>query len=157
MTDPNPNLAQAAANPSLDTLSPQAPAVNAEVTPPSTIILRAPSIYQKPDSASNKGNWAPPPLQWLERTWSVTHSTLPMWRKAKNVTITYKLIEPGSTGGVVLIDDEVCSEPTQKTWLPQPKSIKGVDTPVPGVEAAWNWRGKGLLKIASSHWGKSVV
>ncbi len=50
------------------------------------------------------------------------------------------------------MDDEVCSEPTQKTWLPQPKSIKGVDTPVPGYEAAWNWRGRGWLKIASSHW-----
>lgn len=34
--------------------------------------------------------------------------------------------------------------------MPQPKSVKGIDTP--DGEGAWNWRGKGLLKIASSHW-----
>ena len=34
--------------------------------------------------------------------------------------------------------------------MPQPKSIKGIDTP-DGV-GAWNWRGKGWLKIATSHW-----
>ena len=34
--------------------------------------------------------------------------------------------------------------------MPQPKSIKGIDTP--DGDGAWNWRGKGWLKIASSHW-----
>lgn len=36
--------------------------------------------------------------------------------------------------------------------MPQPKQIHGVDTPDPSIPAAWNWRGKGLLKVASSHW-----
>jgi hypothetical protein len=73
-----------------------------------------------------------------------------MWRKAKNVRITYKIIPPSTPSGPTLLDDEVCSEPTQKTLMPQPKSIKGIDTP--DGEGAWNWRGKGWLKIASSHW-----
>lgn len=34
--------------------------------------------------------------------------------------------------------------------MPQPKSIKGIDTP--DGDGAWNWRGKGWLKVASSHW-----
>jgi hypothetical protein len=34
--------------------------------------------------------------------------------------------------------------------MPQPKAIRGVDTP--DGEGAWAWRGKGLLKIASSNW-----
>ena len=40
--------------------------------------------------------------------------------------------------------------PTKKTLLPQPKSIKGIDTP--DGDGAWNWRGRGWLKVASSHW-----
>ncbi|PQE20716.1 glycosyl hydrolase family 43 protein [Rutstroemia sp. NJR-2017a WRK4] len=34
--------------------------------------------------------------------------------------------------------------------MPQPKSIHGIDTP--DGDGAWNWRGKGWLKVASSHW-----
>jgi hypothetical protein len=73
-----------------------------------------------------------------------------MWRKAKNVRITYKIIPPASVSGLTLLDDEVTSEPTARTLLPQPKSIRGIDTP--SGEGAWNWRGRGWLKIASSHW-----
>lgn len=67
-----------------------------------------------------------------------------MWRKAKNVRITYKIL-PGE-----LLDDTVESVPTQKSWMPQPREIKGVDTP--DGEGAWAWRGRGLLKVASSRW-----
>ncbi|KAG4429741.1 hypothetical protein IFR05_014775 [Cadophora sp. M221] len=129
-----------------------------EIPIPTTIILRAPSVYNKEaqtGSGAGGNTWHPPPLAWLERTWTVTHSTLPMWRKAKNVRITYKLLPPGSSSSEpVLIDDEVTSEPTAETWLPQPKSIRGVDTPDPSVPGggAWNWRGRGWLRIASSHW-----
>ncbi len=34
--------------------------------------------------------------------------------------------------------------------MPQPSQIHGIDTP-DGL-GAWRWRGKGLLKIASSRW-----
>ena len=112
------------------------------------ISLRTASKYNSKSPAST--SFAAPPLEWLQGTWSVTHSTLPMWRKAKNVRITYKIIPPASASAPALLDDEVTSEPTQRTLLPQPKSIRGVDTP--DGEGAWNWRGRGWLKIASSHW-----
>ncbi|CZS96431.1 hypothetical protein WAI453_009957 [Rhynchosporium graminicola] len=137
---------------------------NTGVQTPTTVTLRTPSTYRKDvqaGSTEETNTWQPPSLNWLARTWTVTHSTLPMWRKAKNVRITYKLFPcPSSTSSSpdvdkdTLIDDEVTSEPTAKTLLPQPKSICGIDTPdhsVPGG-GAWNWRGKGWLKIASSHW-----
>jgi hypothetical protein len=38
----------------------------------------------------------------------------------------------------------------QRTLLPQPKAIRGVDTP--DGDGAGAWRGRGLLKIASSRW-----
>jgi hypothetical protein len=112
------------------------------------ISLRSATKYKVklPTSAS----FTAPPLEWLQGTWSVTHSTLPMWRKAKNVRITYKIIPPTDPSGPTLLDDVVSSEPTERTLLPQPKSIRGVDTP--DGEGAWNWRGRGWLKIASSHW-----
>jgi hypothetical protein len=73
-----------------------------------------------------------------------------MWRKAKNVRITYKILPAATAGGEVCLDDTVESVPTQKTWMPQPKAIRGVDTP--DGDGAWAWRGKGLLKVASSKW-----
>lgn len=132
-----------------------------------TITVDTPDSYNLSGSATSRGvslrsaskyttktqspiSFVAPPLEWLQGTWSVTHSTLPMWRKAKNVRITYKIIPPTSPSGPTLLDDEVTSEPTRRTLFPQPKSIRGVDTP--DGEGAWNWRGKGWLKIASSHW-----
>jgi hypothetical protein len=122
-----------------------AAAAQSSTTP---ISLRSPIKYHSklPSSTSFKA----PALEWLEGTWSVTHSTLPMWRKAKNVRITYKIIPPKSPSDPVLLDDEVASEPTERTLMPQPKSIRGVD--MPDGEGSWNWRGRGWLKIATSHW-----
>ncbi|KAM3086476.1 hypothetical protein ACMFMG_000608 [Clarireedia jacksonii] len=114
-------------------------------TTPSKITIRSPIKYNHPSA-----DFTTPPLEWLQHTWSVTHSTLPMWRSAKNVRITYKIIPPSKPGSAPLLDDEVTSVPTTKTWMPQPKSIQGIDTA--DGDGAWNWRGKGWLKMASSHW-----
>jgi len=76
-----------------------------------------------------------------------------MWRKAKNVRITYKILPATTERGPVRLDDLVESAPTERTWMPQPKEVKGVDTLILGEEGEgwrWAWRGKGLLKIASS-------
>jgi hypothetical protein len=72
-----------------------------------------------------------------------------MWRKARNVRITYKIIPPANPNDPIRLDDEVTNEPKNGGFM-QVKSIKGVDTP-DGV-GSWKWRGKGLLMIASSHW-----
>jgi hypothetical protein len=128
--------------PASDT-KPVASAVKAK----SNILLRSPRRYNITEEGQA---WQAPKLEWLEGTWSVTHSTLPMWRKAKNVRITYKILPPSTPTGPTLLDDTVESVPTQRTLLPQPKAIHGVDTP--DGDGAWAWRGRGLLKIASSKW-----
>ena len=138
---------------------------------PTTISVRPPSKY-----ASKKGKepgtgtdsaFTPPPLEWLYRTWAVTHSTLSMWRSAQNVRITYKpYVKPGEekkTGDgaaaaaatSVAIDDLV--EYEKKDAEPvgaNIKTVEGIDRPDPAqpLGAAFDWRGKGWLKIASSHW-----
>lgn len=68
-----------------------------------------------------------------------------MWKKNKNVVITYTPLEspPGS------INDLVQYNPIDSH---KHKTVEGVDKPDTNVEAAYNWRGKGWLKIASSHW-----
>jgi hypothetical protein len=67
-----------------------------------------------------------------------------MWRSAKNVRITYKPLEDGT------VDDLV--EYEKKNSDSKVKSVEGIDKPDPNLVGAWNWRGKGWLKIASSHW-----
>lgn len=87
-------------------------------------------------------------FDWLERTWTVTHSTLPMWRKSKNVRITYKKL-PAKSGGDPRVDDTVEHELRSSGEY---KVIHGIDTPDKTDKAAFKWRGSGLLGIASSQW-----
>jgi hypothetical protein len=106
----------------------------------SNIELCCPRIYAK--QAENR---VPPTNEFLMGTWHVTHSSLPLWKDKRNVNITYKEID--SSG--VKIDDLVQYQAVGSDKI---KSINGVDTPTPGNPGAWDWRGKGWLKIASSHW-----
>lgn len=109
--------------------------------------MRPPSKYlptpsQKADpQTTTETPFAAPSQDWLCRTWSVTHSTLAMWRTARNVRITYTALPDNA------IDDLV--EYEKKAAL---KNVAGVDRADATVPAAWNWRGKGWLRIASSHW-----
>ncbi|KAI1337561.1 hypothetical protein F5Y15DRAFT_147830 [Xylariaceae sp. FL0016] len=120
---------------------------------PTTISLRAPSKYLSDPSKSSTTNgetFVAPPLEWLWHTWTVTHSTLSMWRSAKNVRITYKPLKTEKDGQPVANDNIV--EYEKKGSSAGPKSVVGIEKPDPKVPGAWNWRGKGVLKIASSHW-----
>ncbi|EDU41483.1 hypothetical protein PtrSN002B_009339 [Pyrenophora tritici-repentis] len=119
--------------------------------------LRAPSSL--PTTAASP-SLTPPLLSWLSGVWNVTHSTLPMWKKSRNVQITYNAIPSTSPAQ---IDDLVTY---QNLTSDKVKTVKGVDKPfeVPNTEAAgeadgsekaslgYNWRGKGLLMIATSKW-----
>ncbi|PKS06996.1 hypothetical protein jhhlp_005593 [Lomentospora prolificans] len=107
--------------------------------------IRAPKQY-KPAASSASGS---PPLEWLHRTWTVTHSTLKRWRPAQNLTITYGA-HPASAAGNPRITDVVAYQSKGSTKV---KSISGVDTAVSKDDlTSWNWRGGGLLKPISCPW-----
>jgi len=151
--------------------------------PPTKITLRLPSKYSSitadgattitttttTDPKHEQEPFRPPSLSWLCRTWAVTHSTLSMWRSARNVRITYKelpstIIPPPSFPSVffwrkkptllqthVRIDDLV-EYRTKKSWAP--KTVAGIDTSSPSSSGGgeWDWRGKGWLSFVTSHW-----
>ncbi|RSL50699.1 hypothetical protein CEP52_015893 [Fusarium oligoseptatum] len=108
------------------------------------IKLEVPSKYAASASAAPP---SAPALDWITTTWSVTHSTLAMWRDARNVRITYKLL-PGTTDGRPRLDDMVEYEPTSKDGVH--KSVEGIDTQASST--GWDWRGKGWLFFVGSHW-----
>ncbi|KAI0025780.1 hypothetical protein F4780DRAFT_225370 [Xylariomycetidae sp. FL0641] len=120
---------------------------------PTTIKLRIPSKYQpKPKTPAeepttiDRNAFQSPPLEWLWRTWAVTHSTLSMWRSARNVRITYAPNADPPTANDNLVEYE------NQNGKGGVKSVAGLEKPDPRVPGAWNWRGKGWLAIASSHW-----
>jgi hypothetical protein len=93
----------------------------------------------------------PPTNDFLTGTWHVTHTSLPLWKNKRNVKITYKPLPPSPSNpkGITKLDDLVSY---QTLTSPKTKTVHGIDTPTPGDPGAWDWRGKGWLVIASSHW-----
>jgi hypothetical protein len=71
-----------------------------------------------------------------------------LWKGKRNVNITYSL-PPADSAGVQKIDDLVQYQAVGSEKI---KSVHGIDTPTPGTPGAWDWRSKGWLMIASSHW-----
>jgi hypothetical protein len=102
------------------------------------IALRAPTTI-----AAATTTFTPPPLPWLLGTWHVTHSTLPIWKKARNVSITYTPLASSPEK----LDDLVTYQSLTGDKL---KTVSGTDAPA--GSGAWNWRGNGWLMIVSSHW-----
>jgi hypothetical protein len=120
----------------------------AATTPPNTITLRSPTKYiPKPTSTPQT-----PSIEWLSRTWTVSHSTLKMWRSAQNVRITYKPLDPlTSNPPRERIDDKV--EYESLGGKGGVKSVSGIDTAErAGDGSIWTWRGKRWLALLSSHW-----
>lgn len=116
---------------------------------PEPITVSLPSKYapNKSKKTGPEGDTSTPSLEWLTRTWSVTHSTLSMWRSARNVRITYKHL-PAKEDGSARIDDLVEYEPTKKEGVL--KTVEGIDTAA--ADGGWDWRGKGWLFFVGSHW-----
>ncbi|ROT42433.1 hypothetical protein SODALDRAFT_326594 [Sodiomyces alkalinus F11] len=133
----------------------------ATTSPPTDVKLRSPSTYASSSSSASQPPSLSPSLDWLRRTWSVTHSTLSMWRSARNVRITYTSLPP-KPDGTTRLDDLVEYESVNSTG--RRKTVRGVDTasvaplpPSPSSDSAltttsWDWRGSGLLFFATSHW-----
>ena len=119
-----------------------------------------PQIYLRPPSHSAEGSASTlslpihtfvPPVDFLRGNWHVTHSSLPMWKKAQNVSITYTVLSLDSTA-CPTFDNLVEYQSLGASDDNPKKTIKGVEAPRHGVEGAWRWRGKGWLMIASSDW-----
>lgn len=128
------------------------------------VTLRAPSSLP---ASSPSPSIPPPKVNWLTGSWNVTHSTLPMWKKNRNVVINYSLTAPTLAPTLVprYLDDLVTYQPLNSSTT---KTVRGVDKPfaVPNTidveeldisenqlaSLAYNWRGKGWLMIASSKW-----
>ncbi|KAM3444206.1 hypothetical protein MY4824_000095 [Beauveria thailandica] len=116
------------------------------------ITLTLPSKYARTKAAASSATPPPPPpsIDWLTGTWTVTHSTLSMWRSARNVRITYAPLA-ARPDGRARIDDLVEYEPSDKVGAL--KSVTGVDTRNDGDGGGgWDWRGRGWLFFVSSHW-----
>lgn len=125
----------------------------AEVSDPATPVeivkLRPPTF----STARSSPAYQNPSLEFLERTWHVTHSTLPMWKSKRNVQIKYTRLPPSSpdrTSAVTdRLDDTVTYQPLHKDQL---QTVHGIDKAAGNGLGEWDWRGCGWLKIASSHW-----
>ncbi|KAL2829781.1 hypothetical protein BDW59DRAFT_142021 [Aspergillus cavernicola] len=111
----------------------------------SDLIIGLPKIYA---SEGNLKKCVPPTNGFIIGTWHVTHSSLLLWKGKRNVNITYELLSSDSSS-VTKIDDLVSYQAIDSETI---KTVHGVDTPTPGNQGAWDWRGKGWLMIASSHW-----
>ncbi|KAF1357518.1 hypothetical protein EJ07DRAFT_78694, partial [Lizonia empirigonia] len=106
----------------------------------------------------------PPPLTWLTTSWNVTHSTLPMWKKFRNVRITYTALSTPN-GGATHLDDTVTYQPLSRSKS-KISTVRGVDKPDDSTSstsstqpphdflasACYTWRGRGWLMIATSRW-----
>lgn len=138
------------------------PAASTSAPDRTPIYLEPPSKYTNSDQNANRAADRPS-LEWLCRTWTVTHSTLSMWRSARNVRITYTPLPASSmsstsstsstpstdaSAATTQIDDLVEYEPTSSTT--KLKTVHGVDKQ--SGPTAWDWRGKGWLFFVTSHW-----
>ena len=122
-----------------------------------SITLRPPTFSKAKQPQEHKN----PTIAWLSETWHVTHSTLPMWKNKRNVRIQYTPLEPSSPSiakeNTDRLDDLVSYQGLNSNKV---STVHGVDkvasSGTSGTSGTsrgeWDWRGKGLLMIASSHW-----
>jgi len=83
--------------------------------------------------------------------WYVTHSTLPLWKGKRDVSITYTpLFDAGSPQGTVKFDDLVEYYSSSAKPGSKPSTVAGTDHIL--AVGRFKWRGNGLLVIASSKW-----
>ncbi|KAF3313256.1 hypothetical protein TWF173_006215 [Orbilia oligospora] len=117
------------------------------------------SIFRAPNTPFPSSSLPPLTPTALLKTWWVTTSTLPMWKSAKNIRITYTSI-PSTKNIDDIIHYNPRSGPPATNSTPEEaaklvtKSIHGVDYPLSENDGdlTYKWRGKGLLFIATSRW-----
>lgn len=76
-----------------------------------------------------------------------------MWKTKRNVRITYTLLPPSlpslDAGHTNRLDDLVEYQSLDSS---KQHTVRGIDKAANETADAWDWRGKGWLMIASSHW-----
>ena len=74
-----------------------------------------------------------------------------MWKDNRNVRITYTELPPSNpaASSIPRLDDLVEYQPLASDKI---KTVHGIDSPSGTDTRAWDWRGKGWLKVVSSHW-----
>ncbi|KAL1890611.1 hypothetical protein Sste5346_008127 [Sporothrix stenoceras] len=117
---------------------------------PADVVLRTPSKYIS-SSSTPFSTFNAPPANWLVRTWSVTHSTLRMWRSAQNVRISYKLL-PDDASGRPRNEDRVEYESNKGSGPKKIKSVEGNNVGGATGDGTFDWRGKSWLFFVTSHW-----
>ncbi|KAJ9619919.1 hypothetical protein H2203_008193 [Taxawa tesnikishii (nom. ined.)] len=117
--------------------------------PSSQTILRPPTVARTPAPQ----DYRPPSLAFLHDTFHVTHSSLPMWKSKRNVRITYTPLTPSSATIPEERTDRL-DDLVQYQTLSGDKvhTVRGIDTASSEGRDAWDWRGRGWLIIAGSHW-----
>jgi hypothetical protein len=120
------------------------------------LVIRTPSSHTYSTSkTTTESTLKSPPFEWISTTWNVSYSSLPLWKGKQNVRITYSLCGPApqDPSKMPTLDDHVES---QKLGQTKTSHIHGISRPVEvkglAFGLAYSWRGKGLLKIASSDW-----
>ena len=111
----------------------------------SSISLRLP-----PAISPSQADFIPPTTDWLSGTWHLTHSTMSMWKSNRNITMNYTILPPSSAQDPSIKLDDVTSY--QPLSSPKFKHIHGIDAARGTDTSLWDWRGKGWLTIATSHW-----
>lgn len=119
----------------------EAPPPSAPSAPSTALIFRPP-----PNSAApTPPDFSVPSPPFFHGTWHVTHSTLPMWKSNRNVRVSYKPCADNPEKLEDLVEYQALTGD-------KVKRIDGIDTPDPASPMCYHWRGKGMLRIASSHW-----
>ncbi|GAA5957807.1 hypothetical protein JCM21900_004558 [Sporobolomyces salmonicolor] len=103
----------------------------------------------QPDSSHPDLGPSAVPYDRLMGQWHVVASTLPLWKGKANVTISYDPIagEPATT-----FEDTVRFTYAGKKRQWQVRGIDRLEEDIEGNGARWKWRGKGFLRISTSHW-----
>ena len=74
-----------------------------------------------------------------------------MWKSKRNVAITYEKLPPPASSDAHQPDKFKDIVSYQTLSSDKVKTVNGIST-ASGSTGAWDWRGKGWLMIASSHW-----
>lgn len=73
-----------------------------------------------------------------------------MWKNNRNITMSYSIIPASKAQDLPnKLDDTTSYQPINSDKL---KTLNGIDTACGTDTSVWDWRGKGWLTIATSHW-----